>query len=274
MILAATALPPGSPYLKHGLRGFYRDLFTLFDKVFTIDESDAATFRKRFGCTSVRQAGDPRFDQVVERQRKSDNRAAKLKPMFRDRMTLVGGSTWEPDEAILIPAWLSVREKISLVLVPHRVDAPNIERLLRFLRKSGIEATTISALDERFDQATQVLVVDQVGYLAELYAIASIAYVGGGFGVNVHNTIEPAAHAIPVLFGPRHGNSPEAAGLIEAGAATVVTGEPELREALTKFVGETTHLKRAGENAGTYVRSRLGATRIIAEAVAGYCRKK
>jgi 3-deoxy-D-manno-octulosonic-acid transferase len=272
MILAAAALPPGSPYFKRGLRGFYRDLFGLFDDIYTIDEKDREVFRDLFGCASVRQAGDPRFDQVLQRQKKSDERAARLKPLFRDRMTLVGGSVWEPDEAILIPAWLSLRQKLSLVLVPHKVDRENIERLLQNLRQQGIEAATISTLDESFDPAKQVLVVDQVGFLAELYAIASIAYVGGGFGVNVHNTIEPAVHGIPVLFGPIYGNSPEAAGLIEAGAATVVTGEPELCQALTAFVEDAAHLKRTGDKAGAYVRARLGATGIIAKAIAEYCK--
>ena len=272
MILAAASLPDGSPYLKRGLRGFYGSIFRLFDEIFTIDAKDIATFRDQFGCENVQQAGDPRFDQVVERQRKSDERAARLKPLFRGRMTLVGGSVWEPDEAILIPAWLALREKLSLVLVPHKVDRPNIERLLGDLRQKGIEAVTISALDESFDPATQVLVVDQVGYLAELYAIAAIVYVGGGFGVNVHNTIEPAVHGIPVLFGPIYGNSPEAAGLIKAGAATVVTSEPELRQALKAFVEDAAHLKRTGEKARNYVHARLGATNMIAKAIAEYCR--
>jgi 3-deoxy-D-manno-octulosonic-acid transferase len=272
MLLAAAALPAGSPYLKRGLRGFYRTIFSLFDVIYTIDAEDRETFLNQFGCKNVRQAGDPRFDQVLQRQKKSDERAARLKPLFRDRMTLVGGSTWEPDEAILIPAWLALRQQLSLVLVPHKVDRENIERLLENLRERDIEAVTISEMDETFDPARQVLVIDQTGYLAELYAIASIAYVGGGFGVNVHNTIEPAVHGIPVLFGPRHGNSPEATGLIEAGAATVVTDEPELRQALTAFVDDAAHLERTGDIAGAYVRSRLGATGIIANAIAEYCR--
>jgi 3-deoxy-D-manno-octulosonic-acid transferase len=274
MILAAAALPSGSPYLKRGLRGFYGNIFRMFDGIFTIDAKDIGTFRNLFGCTNVRQAGDPRFDQVVERQRKSDERAARLKPLFRGRMTLVGGSVWEPDEAILLPAWRALREKLSLVLVPHKVDRPNIERLLGDLRQQGIEAATISSLDERFDAGTQVLVVDQVGYLAELYAIASIAYVGGGFGVNVHNTIEPAAHGIPVLFGPIYGNSPEASGLIEAGGAISIKNEDELREILARLAEDTVHLKRTGEKSGNYVRSKLGATGIIAESITQYCRTK
>jgi 3-deoxy-D-manno-octulosonic-acid transferase len=267
MVLAAAALPAGSPYLKRGLRGFYRDLFSLLDDIFTIDVKDRDTFRRKFGCMEAVKAGDPRFDQVYERQRRSDERAAKLKPMFQGRTVLVGGSTWEPDESILVPAWMPLREKLSLVLVPHKVDRPNIDRIMENLRQRNIDAVTISSIDATFDPGRQVLVVDQTGYLAELYTIASIAYVGGAFGVNVHNTIEPAVHGIPVLFGPRHGNSPEAGGLIEAGAASVVTDQKELQSALEKFVTDPEYLKQTGAKAYAFVQSRLGATRIVTRAI-------
>ncbi|HWR00398.1 MAG TPA: glycosyltransferase N-terminal domain-containing protein [Chlorobaculum sp.] len=267
MVLAAAALPPGSPYFKPVLKGLYRDLFSLFDVIFTIDGKDRDAFRSDFGCRNAVQAGDPRFDQVYERQKRSDERAAKLKPLFGDRMVLVGGSTWEPDEAILLPAWLPLREKVSLVLVPHKVDRPNIERIMENLRQQNIRAVTIGSMDATFDPDSQVLVVDQTGYLAELYAIASIAYVGGAFGVNVHNTIEPAVHGIPVLFGPRHGNSPEAGELVAAGAASVVTDRQSLQDALQRFVTDPAHLEQAGAKAASFVQSRLGATKVIARAI-------
>jgi 3-deoxy-D-manno-octulosonic-acid transferase len=274
MVLAAAALPPGSPYLKRGLRGLYSDLFPLFDEIFTIDVEDRDSFRKEFGCMKAVKAGDPRFDQVYERQKKSDERAAKLKPLFRGRKVLVGGSTWEPDEEILVPAWLLLRDKLSLVLVPHKVDKPNIDRIMENLRQKNISAVTISLMDSSFDPCSQVLVVDQTGYLAELYAIASIAYVGGAFGVNVHNTIEPAVHGIPVIFGPRHGNSPEAGGLIKAGAATVVTDQRELQEVLERFITDSNYLKESGARAAEFVQSRLGATKVITRAIEGMCCSK
>ena len=267
MVLAAAALPPGSAYFNPLLKGFYRELFALFDNIFTVGRRDREAFETVFGCRHVEHAGDPRFDQVFERQRNSDERAARLKPRFRDRQVLVAGSTWEPDEAVLLPAWLPFREKLSLVLVPHKVDRPNIDRIMALLRSQGLEAVTISSMDESFDPKTQVLVVDQTGYLAELYTIASIAWVGGAFGINVHNTIEPAVHGIPVLFGPNHRKSPEAGDLIEAGGATVISGEADLRLALGRFIDDPKFMRSAGKRAGAFVQSRLGATRIIAEAL-------
>ncbi len=267
MVLAAAALPSGSLCFNPLLKGFYRDLFSLFDVIFTVGETDREAFMTSFGCRNVVQAGDPRFDQVYERQRNSDERAAKLNPLFRGRSVLVAGSTWEPDESVLLPSWLPLREKLSLVLVPHKVDRPNIDRIMAGLRERGLDAVTISTMDESFDPSRQVLVVDQTGYLAELYTIASIAYVGGAFGVNVHNTIEPAVHGIPVLFGPNYGKSPEAQELIDAGGARTIDGEAGLREALKRFADDPKQLRVAGDRAGAFVKSRLGATLIIAETI-------
>jgi len=271
MVLAAAALPQGSAYFKPVLRGFYRDLFALFDTIFTVGETDREAFANTFHCRKVVQAGDPRFDQVLERQRNSDARAARLKPLFDGRTVLVAGSTWEPDETILLPAWIPLREKISLVLVPHKVDRPNIDRIMENLRKLGLEAVTISSIGESFDPRKQVLVVDQTGYLAELYAIASIAYVGGAFGVNVHNTIEPAVHGIPVLFGPNFGKSPEAGELIESGGAATIANESGLHAALSRFANAPDRMRQAGAKAGAFVQSRLGATRTVSDAMQRMC---
>jgi 3-deoxy-D-manno-octulosonic-acid transferase len=267
MVLAAAALPSGSLYFNPLIKGFYRDLFALFDIIFTVGESDREAFLMSFGCRNVVKAGDPRFDQVFERQRNSDKRAAKLKPLFQDKPVLVAGSTWEPDEARLLPSWQPLREKLSLVLVPHKVDRLNIDRIMADLRDRNLEAVTISTMGESFDPARQVLVVDQTGYLAELYTIASIAYVGGAFGVNVHNTIEPAVHGIPVLFGPNYRKSPEAGELIDAGGAESIDGEASLSAALKRFTTDPERLRIAGDRAGAFVRSRLGATMIVAEAI-------
>lgn len=271
LVLAAAALPAGSAYFRPILKGFYRDLFGMFDEIFTVGERDREAFVKTFGCRNVTKAGDPRFDQVRERQLRSDERAARLKPLFKGRTVLVCGSTWEPDEAVIIPAWLPLREKLCLVLVPHKVDRENIERILALLRERDIDAVTISSAGGSFDPSKQVLVVDQTGYLAELYAIASIAWVGGAFGVNVHNTIEPAVHGIPVLFGPRYGKSPEAAELIEAGGAEVIEAGDGLSRALARFVDDPEAMRQAGAKAGAFVQSRLGATEIVADAMERMC---
>jgi 3-deoxy-D-manno-octulosonic-acid transferase len=272
LLLAAAVLQPDSPYRKPLLKGFYRDVFRLFDAIFTVSEQDAASFSGEFGCRKVTKAGDPRFDQVHARALTSGRENSRLKPLFRQRMVLVAGSTWQQDEAVVIPAWLAHRDRLSLVLVPHKVDPDNIARICSDLERREIGYARISSLPPSFDPQTQTLLVDETGYLAELYSIASIAYVGGGFGVNVHNTLEPAVYGIPVLFGPRHGNSPEADGLLRAGAAEVVSDGKELDTALDRFVGNPALLEVRGALAAAFVQERLGATGIIAGAVEELCR--
>lgn len=274
MILAAASLPQGSPYFKRRFQGFYRDLFSLFDLIFTITSKDCEWFQSKFRCQNVKKAGDPRFDQVFDRKKNSDEHSSKFKPLFPNRIVLIGGSTWEPDESILIPAYLMHRKRLSLVLVPHKVDRDNIDRLMQNLRQQNIDAVLTSSINERFDSTKQVLVVDQTGYLAELYTVGSIAYVGGGFGVNVHNTIEPAAYAIPVIFGPNHHKSPEATGLIKSGGGIVVSDEQAMREELTGLMENAGYRRRAGHMALAYVRSQLGASTIISEEMIQLCRTK
>ena len=122
-------------------------------------------------------------------------------------------------------------------------------------------------MNEKFDPEREVLVIDQTGYLVELYSIASIAYVGGGFGVNVHNTLEPAVYGIPVVFGPRYHNSPEAEGLVEANGASVIHDQSTLSSLLNEMVTNTAEREKRGKAAETFVKERTGATAIIADSI-------
>lgn len=263
LILAAAVLHEKSQYFNPLLQGLYRNIFRLFDRIYTVSADDTRKFRETFGCLQAETAGDPRFDQVLLRSMDTTT-VADLKPFYENRTVLVAGSVWQKDEALLLPAWQRLENRPDLVLVPHQVDPENMERLIGELEAWRIAFRTVSALDATFDPGREVLVIDRTGYLAELYCIGSIAYVGGGFGVNVHNTLEPAVYGIPVLFGPRHCNSPEASGLVEAGGATVVRDEESLCNALKTFSASPSERHHAGNAAQAFVRRQTGATALIA----------
>jgi 3-deoxy-D-manno-octulosonic-acid transferase len=269
LILAAAVLQPDSPYFKPLLKGFYRSIFHLFDHIYTVSEQDTRAFRQIFNCQQAETAGDPRFDQVFLRSRNS-NRVAHLKPLFENRTVLVAGSVWDKDEQVLLPAWLELEKKASLVLVPHEVNPENMKRLYNDLHHRSLDFMAVSALNETFDPEQQILVIDQTGYLAELYSLASIAYVGGGFGVNVHNTLEPAVHGIPVLFGPHCHNSPEAEGLVAADGATIIHDQKELATVLNTLTTDAAQRKKRGKKAAAFVQGSIGATTAIAERIEGY----
>ena len=269
LILAAAVLRKNSPYFKPLLKGFYQSIFQLFDRIFTVSEQDTLAFRQIFNCQQAETAGDPRFDQVFLRSRNCA-RVDNLKPFFGNRTVLVAGSVWEKDEDLLLAAWKKLVDRPPLVLVPHEVNPENMARLFRKLQNLSLEFMTVSALTEKFDPKQQLLVIDQTGYLAELYSLASIAYVGGGFGINVHNTLEPAVHNIPVLFGPRCHNSPEAEGLVAAGGARVIHNQHELFTALKTLTTDTAQRKECGTKAGAFVKENIGATTAIAQIIEGY----
>lgn len=266
LVLAAAVLQSGSPYLKPLLKNFYREVFSLFDRIWTVSEKDTTAFRLLFGCRQAETAGDPRFDQVIRRSLETGS-IERFRPFFDNRTVLVAGSLWDKDELLLLPAWKRLEIKPDLIIVPHKVDPENISRLCRFLDSLSIPFTLVSEIDSSFDPARTVLVIDQAGYLAELYALASYAYVGGGFGVNVHNTLEPAVYGIPVLFGPRIHNSPEAEALFECGGGTIVESMDQLSEKLESFTTVPHRRHSAGNAAARFVDERKGATSIIVNSI-------
>ncbi len=266
LILAAAVLQQNAPYFKPVVKSFYTGIFHLFDHIYTVASKDTLAFREIFMCQQTETAGDPRFDQVLQRS-KNPGRVNHIKPFFENKTVLVAGSVWEKDTTLLLDAWLELAVRPSLVLVPHEVHPENMARLYLDLKNRSIAFVTVSAMNEKFDPEREVLVIDQTGYLVELYSIASIAYVGGGFGVNVHNTLEPAVYGIPVVFGPRYHNSPEAEGLVSTGGATVIHDQAMLSVALNEIVTNTSEREKRGRAAESFVKERTGATAIIADSI-------
>ncbi len=145
MVLAAAVLRPGSAYFNPLLKGFYRTLFNLFDRIFTVSESNTRAFREQFGCLQAQTAGEPRIDQVILRS-KNTERVARLKPLFMNRTVLVAGSVWEKDEETILEAMRTLHNPPSLILVPHKVGTETIERLEKRLQKKNLGFMRVSAL--------------------------------------------------------------------------------------------------------------------------------
>ncbi len=271
LILAAAVLRKQNHYSRPFVKEFYSYVFSLFDTIFTVSDSDRTHFADVFGRKDAVKAGDPRFDQVKLRSTDT-GKIDSLAGFYTDRTVLVGGSTWEKDETLLLPAYLSLDGALSMILAPHDVSTANILRIENELDSAGLPHARLSALPADFT-ADRILVIDRIGLLAELYSIAAFAYVGGGFGVNVHNTLEPAVYGIPVMFGPRHHNSPEAEELATIGGATVIRDKASLIDVLRKLLHNPDARHEQGMIAGRYVQSRLGASakfaRRILDSVSG-----
>jgi 3-deoxy-D-manno-octulosonic-acid transferase len=268
--LIDATLSPSSQRLSRAGQWFYRELYRALNPILAISEEDAARFALCApGHTAIAVCGDTRFDRVMERW---NARARNVLPLPHDgALTLIAGSTWPPDEARLLPALTRLmRESFPLraIIVPHEPRRLHVESLRRWATANGFSVRTTSEKDA--DLAARVVIVDTVGVLAEAYAHAHVAFVGGAFSTGVHSVIEPAMAGLPVVFGPRHDNSHEASQLVKFGAATSVSNEEETYAVLHRYLFDEAARHLAGTAAATYVSSQLGATEKCMAALSAY----
>jgi len=256
---------PRSRLASPRLRGFHRALLVSFQWIAAVGPEMARRFSGLLEGlqVEVEAVGDSRFDRVVERARESRS-LDLLPPGFLAGPRLVGGSTWEPDEELLLPAFAELwREDpgLRLVLAPHEPTAEALRRVESRLDQLGLSRLRLGEIRQgRAWSGETVLLVDQVGLLAGLYAGARAAWVGGGFTTGVHSVIEPAAFGLPVLFGPRHHVSQEAQDLLAGGGGLEVADAPSALAALRSVLLDQAGSSRRGEAALALVASRTGTT--------------
>ncbi|HEX8904026.1 MAG TPA: glycosyltransferase N-terminal domain-containing protein, partial [Longimicrobiaceae bacterium] len=257
--------------LRGPARALLAPAYARLDAVAAISAEDAERFG-RLGVPPERRSvmGDARFDQVWQRAQGVDRSSPLLAPFAGfDGTTLVAGSTWPEDEKVLLPAVAALGgggRSVRLILVPHEPTPAHLAAAERRLEALGMAHARLSALGA--GAIPPAVLVDRVGVLGDLYALADVAWVGGGFGsAGLHSVLEPAAFGVPVLFGPRHDNAREAGELVAAGGA-FEAAEEEGAERILGGLADVYELRaRAGRLARAYVEARLGAAERGAELV-------
>jgi len=223
--------------------------------------------------SAMRVTGDTRYDQVWARAHGATSTSAALAPLVSQRPTLVAGSTWPADEAVLLPAWAAIRGSVPgarIVIAPHELHPRHLSAVERWAAGEGIDCQRLSSATSE----TTVVLVDRMGVLGDLYALATVAYVGGGFhGAGLHSVLEPAAFGVPILVGPRHHGSRDAHLLIAAGGAREVRDAQSASQALLQWLGNPAAATVAGTAAQQTVEEGLGAAErswaIVEELLAG-----
>lgn len=255
----------------------YRKSLRCFTHLFVQDEASRVLLAQ-YGITQASVAGDTRFDRMQAVTgyglRVTDQRLAPIVDFTRgcERM-IVAGSTWPKDEVLLakyignlslvngFQSPITNHQSNKLILVPHELDEKHLHFIFnlfqgQFVRYSrATQASLIHA---------QVMVVDTMGLLSSIYRFGQVAYIGGGFGVGIHNTIEAAAYGMPVIFGPNYEHFREAQDLIKVGAARSIKTYSELEAALDTALDNH---ETIGAKAAAYVASELGATDKIFEKI-------
>ncbi|MDR3129475.1 MAG: 3-deoxy-D-manno-octulosonic acid transferase [Tannerellaceae bacterium] len=249
----------GRPYAKMLLR---------FTRIFVQDE-DSQSLLSRVSVKAVTVAGDIRFDRVVEIQKQSVKVEAveKLRKQAEGKgRVLVAGSTWPEDEDILI-SYFNAHPELFLALAPHEIDEERLKRLEKKLQRPSLRLSAAMTNVKKAENA-DCLLVDNYGLLSSLYRYGDMAYVGGGFGDGIHNTLEAAVYGIPVFFGPNYFRFREARELVACGGAFPVEDYQHLETRLTKLVASDHVLMQFGQAASNYVRQNTGATERVLERLA------
>lgn len=259
--MVSAALASGSSRRSAIAKSLLHDAYAALDAVGAVDAADADRLIE-IGVRrdAIQVTGDTRYDQVWERTATIGGKEALLAPIRSGRPLIAAGSTWPADEAVLLPAFNRLHQanpEVQLLIAPHEPDASHTAPIYAWAKQAGLRAVAIS---EPTAGASDVIVVDRVGVLADLYALSTMAYVGGGFhSAGLHSVLEPAAFGVPVVFGPQHTQSRDALALLRAGGAVVVRDERTAVETLTQWLRNDERRNAAGNDARSVVRDGLGA---------------
>ena len=206
------------------------------------------------GVTNVDVVGDTRFDRVLDIRN-----AAKPLPLA-ERFAgcwkvLVAGSSWPQDEEIIIP-YFNKHPNLKLVLAPHVVSEEHLQAIERQLARPALRYSkaTPKAVAE-----ADCLIIDCYGLLSSIYRYASMAYVGGGFGVGIHNVPEAAVYGIPVIIGPNNKKFREAQALLRCGGCKEIAGVADFERIMDAWLSDKEALATAGKAAGSYIADNAGA---------------
>jgi 3-deoxy-D-manno-octulosonic-acid transferase len=261
-VLMSATLSEGSSRTGPFARLLLADAYASLSAVGAIDAEDADRLvALGVPCGRIHVTGDTRYDQVWSRAERLDRNTGHVARLASRRPTLVAGSTWPSDEAYLLPAWLqTVRDNPSarLIIAPHEPTPNHLESIGTWARSVGLIVRKLGDSDAR---GADVVLVDTVGVLGDLYALADVSYVGGGFhSAGLHSVLEPAAYGAPVLFGPRSLANRDANLLVKSGGAARVESANDIRAMTIRWIHDPVGRKVAGEAARAVVRNGLGAT--------------
>ena len=240
---------------------WYRKLFANVDFFFVQNETSAKLL-ENIGIQNYVIAGDTRFDRVAEIA--NGAKQIQIVEKFKANQPLVvAGSTWKPDEDLLVE-FINKHEQVKFMIAPHEVSTNNINRIQQLLKNKAI---LFSKADENTICDFQVLIIDSIGILSSLYQYGTLAYIGGGFGVGIHNILEAATFGLPVVFGPNHQKFQEAVDLIQHGGAFPISNQNELNSSFSALLNDKNRLENARNICKNYIEKNTGSTPIIIKKV-------
>ncbi|MFB0909529.1 MAG: glycosyltransferase N-terminal domain-containing protein, partial [Flavobacterium sp.] len=244
--------------------GFYRKALDTFTYFFVQNEGSKKLLQQ-LGKTNVAVSGDTRFDRVAAILEK-DNTLDYISQFKNDTLTIVVGSSWPKDEALLLDFINTNTLNVKFIIAPHNIKSDQIEQL-----KNSITKKTVLFSEKQGKKLPDfdVFIIDTIGILTKIYSYADIAFVGGGFGkTGVHNLLEPATFGVPIVIGPNYSNFAEAIALVNMSGCTSVSDKAELIAAFKDLIVDANFRSEKSHICSTFVQMNKGATNIIMKNIA------
>ena len=252
--IISTIFRPNQSFFKPW-GGMFRKMLHCFTHLYVQDE-ESHQLLHGIGVDNVTVCGDTRLDRVLQIKAQAQEFPAIAAMTAGDKPTLVMGSSWQPDEDIIIP-YFNSHPEMKLIIAPHEFDENRLEAMIAHIERPVARYTQL----EGKDPATlDCLIIDCFGILSSLYRYGEVAYVGGGFGSGIHNVPEAAVYGIPVIFGPKHEKFREAVELNACGGGFAISTAQQCHDVLDKLLGDTVARTTAGDAASNYITSHTGAT--------------
>ena len=257
LYLVSAIFRENQPFFKwYG--GWYRKMLLNFNHIFVQDKTSLDLLDK-ISIKDASLAGDTRFDRVAAIVQ--DSIKLEILDRFKgESKILVAGSTWLEDEELLAAYFNQSGDKLKFVIAPHEIDEDHLQKLESILKVKHIRYSRAKDLDLL---EFKVLLIDNIGYLSSIYHYGDAAYIGGAFKTGLHNVLEPAAHGVPVVFGPEFKKFREAVDLLQLGGAFSITNLAQLSAVLDQFFTDVSFLNHSSEIARQYVKKNCGATQRI-----------
>ncbi len=255
------------------LKSYYKSIYNKVDKIMTMSTEDTEYFKKLDVSREVITGADTRFDRIIKVVSEAKENTLIPQSVFENDIVLVAGSSWEPDERIIISAVAKINQdknlkNIRIVFVPHEPTEEHIttleNQIENTIRFSEIEnETDIKKVHDKM--ASKHLIIDSIGKLLKLYANANIAYIGGAFGAGVHSVTEPAGYGIPVIVGRGYKNSPDARKLVDLEVLKSVSNADELYLYLKKLITDDDFYQSISKQSKEYIFSSKGSSEVAAK---------
>ncbi len=239
--------------------GMFRKMLGCFSYLYVQDD-ESRELLHGIGVDNVTVCGDTRLDRVLQIKAQAKEFPEIAAMTSGDKLTLVMGSSWQPDEDIIIP-YFNSHPEMKLIIAPHEFDESRLDAMMARIKRPVARYTKLDQVDD--PSQLDCMIIDCFGILSSLYRYGDVAYVGGGFGSGIHNVPEAAVYGIPVIFGPRHEKFREALELKQCGGAFAIDDAQQCHAVLDRLLSDNHALQQAGSAASNYINTHTGATNRI-----------